>query len=62
MKLIGEVSTLAGDGTAGCIDGQRGSGRFNQPYDVKLNTKDSSLLIADLANKKIRKVTSTGTC
>ena len=51
----GVVTTVAGDGTSGYIDGVNNAARFADPYGITLD-KDGNLIIADLSNNKIRMV------
>ena len=58
----GTVSTVAGTGTAG-FSGDGGpatSARLNSPTDVE-PTADGGFLIADLGNRRVRKVSAGGT-
>lgn len=55
----GVVSTLAGSGTAGFADGSAGVAQFNYPNGIALGA-DGTLYVADSANNRIRKVSSTG--
>ncbi|MCB9738942.1 MAG: SMP-30/gluconolactonase/LRE family protein [Deltaproteobacteria bacterium] len=55
-----KVSTLAGSGTAGFVDGPGSSARFNSPRDVAIGA-DGNLYVADRGNYRIRKVTQDGT-
>jgi sugar lactone lactonase YvrE len=56
----GKVSTLAGSGTAGFVDGPGSSARFNKPSDIAIGP-DGSSYVADDGNHRIRKVASDGT-
>ncbi len=56
----GVVSTLAGSGTAGFVDGPGSSARFNAPRDVAVGP-DGSLFVADQGNYRVRKVALDGT-
>ncbi len=56
----GVVTTMAGTGTTGYLDGPAASARFADPYGIAVST-DGSLIIADLNNNKIRKVSAQGT-
>ena len=49
----GQVSTLAGDGTAGFLDGPAISARFNGPVGLALGS-DGKLYVADAGNHSIR--------
>ena len=50
-----EVTTIAGDGTAGYLDGVGASAQFNTPGDV-LVYNDSTLFVAEKAGHHIRKI------
>lgn len=54
-----EVSTLAGDGTAGLQDGPGAQARFRYPRQLTLGS-DGSLYVADTLNHAIRKITPDG--
>ena len=51
----GQVSTIAGAGTAGSRDGLVGEAQFNGPYGVDVDV-DGSVIVADLGNNKIRMI------
>lgn len=51
----GLVSTLAGAGTVGSVDGEAAAAKFNQPYGVAVNDK-GMVVIGDLTNNLIRLV------
>jgi glucose/arabinose dehydrogenase len=53
------VSTLAGVGTAGFIDGDRNAARFNNPVNVAYGP-DGLVYVADFDNSKIRAVDASG--
>jgi hypothetical protein len=63
ITAAGEVSTVAGTGTAGSADGSAdGTGTaasFNQPQGIAIG-RDGSLYVADSSNRKIRKITPDG--
>jgi len=50
----GVVTTVAGSGVAGAVDGTGTAASFNQPY--ALTTDGSSLFVADNGNNKIRRI------
>lgn len=50
------VSTVAGNGTAGFVDGIGGTVTFNNPTGVALNSIGTTLYIADYNNNAVRKV------
>lgn len=53
------MSTIAGNGTSGSIDGV-GAATFYYPKGLDIQPKTGDLYIADYANFRIRKI-STGT-
>ncbi|HJT64963.1 MAG TPA: NHL repeat-containing protein [Pyrinomonadaceae bacterium] len=55
----GEVSTIAGDGTAGYVDGPAAQARFNGPIGVSVDTQ-GNVFVADTYNDRIRKVSIDG--
>lgn len=55
----GKISTLAGNGASGDVDGQGAIARFNFPFGIALD-KDGNLYVADSFNHKIRKITPDG--
>ena len=55
----GIVSTFAGTGTAGYLDGTSILSQFNMPFDVSVDI-NGNVYVADSANQKIRKITATG--
>ncbi len=54
-----EVSTLAGTGTMGDVDGAGNIAKFNNPYGVAIDS-DDNVYVADYSNHRIRKITSMG--
>ena len=54
----GTVSTYAGNGSKGAVDGPAASASFYQPIGIRFDSKDN-LYVADEYNNKIRKVTVT---
>eukprot|EP00959_Pyramimonas_sp_CCMP1952_P368092 7710674-Pyramimonas_sp.AAC.1 len=56
----GYVSTIAGNGTRGFKDGKGEHAQFFNPWGVCV-THDDSVIVADMSNHSIRKVTHTGT-
>lgn len=55
----GVVSTFAGNGTSGALDGTGLSATFNMPRGLAIDQQDN-LYIADRSNSRIRKITPTG--
>jgi DNA-binding beta-propeller fold protein YncE len=56
ISPVGEVTTLAGDGTAGFADGMGTAAMFNIPYGVALDAV-GNVYVADADNHRIRKIT-----
>lgn len=59
ININGLVSTVAGTGTAGFVDGPGAQAKFNQPIDVAVDG-NGVLYVADNNNHKIRKITPDG--
>lgn len=55
----GIVSTYAGTGQAGAMDGPRLRSTFNHPYGLALDA-DGNLYVGDVANHRIRKISPDG--
>ncbi len=53
-----QVSTIAGSGTAGVVDGQGTAATFNQPIGIALD-QYGVLYVSDLSGNKIRRITPT---
>ena len=52
----GSVTTLAGDGSAGSVDGAAASASFNLPYGLALTSAEDYLYVTDFGGHRIRKV------
>lgn len=59
ISTSGNVSTFAGNGTSGFLDGQDTSARFNTPQGI-LYGYDHHLYVADAGNNSVRKITLNG--
>ena len=55
----GQVSTVAGDGTAGYVDGPAAQARFNGPIGVAVDSR-GNIYVADTYNDRIRLITKDG--
>ena len=55
----GVVSTVAGDGTAGYVDGPAASAQFNGPVGVSVD-QHATIYVADTYNDRIRRITADG--
>jgi len=53
------VSTVAGSGTAGSLDGPALAAQFNQPYGVAVDAQGTAY-VADQVNHTIRRITAAG--
>jgi sugar lactone lactonase YvrE len=51
----GQVTTLAGSGTAGLLDGAAAQAQFDAPYTVAVDSS-GAVYVADLFNHRIRKI------
>ena len=58
--FTGVVTTLAGGGSKGFVDGVGMQAKFNSPEGVKVDPRDGSLFVLDTFNHSIRKVTVDG--
>ncbi|HEX6622889.1 MAG TPA: NHL repeat-containing protein [Pyrinomonadaceae bacterium] len=55
----GQVSTVAGEGTAGHADGPAASARFDAPVGVAVDRR-GNVYVADTYNDRVRKITPAG--
>jgi len=55
----GNVSTIAGDGVAGCVDGPGAQARFNGPVGVAVDAT-GRVIVADTYNDRIRRIDRDG--
>lgn len=55
----GSVTTYAGTGSAGFIDGYGKYSKFNSPHGIELD-EEGNLYLADFGNNRIRKIDSNG--
>src|SRR5690606_28304416 len=59
ISAAGVVSTVAGDGTEGSLDGAALSARFSNPRDVAIDA-GGNIYVADAGNHSIRKISASG--
>ncbi len=50
------MSTVAGKGEEGCMDGEANKSSFRAPYGVALVEPEGHLLVTDCLNNKIRRI------
>ncbi len=59
ISTTGKVSTIAGSGIEGFLDGDASVAQFDQPSSVAVDV-DGNIYVADLLNNRIRKISATG--
>lgn len=59
MSPTGVVTTIAGSGVSGYLDGASGVARFSDPSDVVVDSA-GNIFVADQGNHKIRKIALSG--
>jgi hypothetical protein len=57
IGIDGNVSTFAGTGTAGYLDGTAAEAKFNQPINICLDV-EGNMYVSDFLNQRIRKISS----
>ncbi|MBI2301989.1 MAG: hypothetical protein HYU66_24055 [Armatimonadetes bacterium] len=60
MLRNGLVTTLAGNGTAGSVDGLGSAARLNSPWGIARNPVDGALIVTEAGGQRVRRVTSDG--
>ena len=60
VSSSGIVSTLAGNGVVGFVDGPAATAQFNAPIRVTVDTKNGIVIVADALNHCIRTITMDG--
>jgi streptogramin lyase len=59
ISPTGVVTTFAGSGTAGAVNGTGTAASFNKPYGLSVDAS-GNVYVADFGNNLVRKITSTG--
>ena len=58
INSSGQVSTIAGDGNPGAVNGAAANSRFNQPSGVAIDNS-GNIYVADFGNNVIRKISTS---
>ncbi|SFP28692.1 NHL repeat-containing protein [Variovorax sp. 770b2] len=56
---VGQVSTLAGSGAIGALDGNGTAATFADPYGIVID-KNGGLIVSDVARNRVRKIAANG--
>lgn len=59
IDTVGHVTTVAGNGIAGCVDGPVASATFENPSEIVVDA-NGNLYVAQYAHPRIRKISATG--
>ncbi|KOF01369.1 hypothetical protein OB69_17950, partial [Roseivirga seohaensis subsp. aquiponti] len=59
ISLSGEVSTFAGNGQRGYMDGQGTSAQFSRPTELAIDSNDN-IYVTDQSNYRVRKISPEG--
>lgn len=59
ISISGQVSTYAGSGMAGYLDGEASQAKFNQPINICFDP-EGNMYVSDFLNQRIRKISNTG--
>jgi sugar lactone lactonase YvrE len=60
ITVSGAVSTFAGSGTAGTLDGTLATAQFNQPVGISIDSKSNNLYVNEYVGYALRKITPEG--
>jgi DNA-binding beta-propeller fold protein YncE len=58
----GDVTTLAGSGTAGLVNGEASGARFNFPRGVAVHPVTGDVYVSESHNNRIRKISQGELC